>query len=389
MQISPEQKRIILEQYSQDSNLDLIDNLSEEKKSELLFVLWWKEMLKKKDKLNLSAEIIKHLCQTKLQTILFLEKENSNPIEKIDTTDYKNQYYLHKDSHINTLSIWQQSWEVLSSKHVFEHTISDLAKYKSWSLIEKIKYERWLFPNFSAKYRQQKNYIDKKYLSLDPEKVDLSVVDFLKTGEINKKKYNPNEELLLKKRLLDNHNYCKEILFWYEPLVLPKDQWYSQETTERIVKLKKEDKTLWYLVSENIPIRYTQDYLRKYRWNKISFEIFSDKESLIRYLGNQLFFIKKQRERFQETILYFTSLDTKAENKEDIKHAYIWFSTHGTFTDQFITQKLEQLISGENRGRKQIIDSIINQVREGIKESELKEAVMLEHYNTVLSNNFF
>ncbi len=387
--MSQEQKKELLEQYSQESNLNSMSDLSEAQKSELLFALGWKKMLEKKSNINRTPKIMKHLCQTKLQTLLLLEKHVTPPIEKIDTTDYKKQYSIHKDQYTNILSVWQQSWDILVSPHIFDHVISNWVKYKSWSLEEKMKHARWLSPNFSAKDRKQQNSINKKYTSLDPEKVDISVIDFLKTGEVQKKKYTPNEEVLLKQRLLDNHNYCKDVLFWYTPLVLPKEGWYSQKTTDRIVKLHQGEQSPWYLVSENMPIRYIQDHLKKYRWNEISFEIFANKESLVAYLQNELFFITKQRERFQETITYFTALDAKAENKENLLYAYIGFSTHGSFTDQYITQKLEQLISGDKRGNKQIIDAIIHQVKEGIKENEAKEKSMREHYNAITANNSF
>lgn len=389
MKISLEEKKQLLEKYSNDEGLHKIDHLSENEKSELLFVLWGEKMLTKANTFFRDKKIIKHLCQTKLQTLLLLEKQTQEPGEKIDTTNYKNHYAIYRDKYINMLSWWVLSWDVLVSKHVFDHVISDLSKYKSWSLAEKMKSARWLTPHFFSKKWQQAKFINKKYFSLDPEKVDLSIIDFLQTGKIQKKKYTPAEELALKQRLLCNHNDCKDILFWYEALVIPKNQGYGEGISERIVKLKKTDNAMWYLVSENIPVRYTEDHLKKYRGNEFSFEIFDTKESLVAYLKNELFFIKKQRERFQEAITYFTVLDSKAENKENLEYAYLWFSTHGTFTDQFITEKLEQLLSDEKRGHQQIIQSIIEQARKWIKESEIKEEIMWEHYNAVVYNDLF
>lgn len=379
----------ILKKHSEDNDLNLDLNLTETQKRNLLLALGWEEMIKKLDSFNRNAKSIKYLCQAKLQTLFLLEKQAKNSVEKIDNSDYKKHYSIHKDSYINMLSFGEQVWDVLISKHVFDHVNSNISKYKSWLLAEKMKHARWLSPSFSAKNRQKQSYINKKYLSLDPEKIESSIVNFLKTGELQKKKYTPAEELALKQRFLDNHNNCKEILFWYEALVIPKNEWYSEEITERIVKLKKEDKSVWYFVSENIPIRFTEDHLRKYRGNEFSFEIFDKKESLIAYLKNQLFFISKQRERFQEAITYFAVYDNKAENKQNIENAYLWFSTHGTFTDQFITEKLEQLLSGEKRGRNEIIKSIIEQAKKWIKESQIKEKIMWEHYNAVVYNDLF
>ena len=83
-------------------------------------------------------------------------------------------------------------------------------------------------------------------------------------------------------------------------------------------------------------------------------------------------------------------MDPKAEDKESITPAYFWFSTHGTYSDQIITEKLQQLVkSTDERGRKQIIDAIVNQARKWIKESSLKEQIMRDHYNALFSNHVF
>lgn len=75
-------------------------------------------------------------------------------------------------------------------------------------------------------------------MRLDPEKIDISIIAFLKTGVIEKRKYTPEEQILLKEWLIDNQEYCKEILFSYQPLLIPMEGGYNEQSTERIVKLK-------------------------------------------------------------------------------------------------------------------------------------------------------
>lgn len=388
--MSQEKLKNILEKYTNDIESNKIDKFSEIEKKEILFAIGWTDLLAKKDVINRDTKTIKYLCQTKLQSLFLLEKQFQNPVENINNTEYKTDYAIHKYNYTNNLAFGEQSWNISVSKHVLNHVISDVSRYKSWSLEEKMKHSRWLKPSFSVKNWEQQNIMNKKYISLDPEKVNLPIIDFLKTGGLEKKKYTPAEKLVLKQRFLANHNSCKEILFWYEALVLPKDDWYSQETTERIVKLKNKDKPIWYLVSENRPLRYTENHLRKYRWNDVSFEVFLTKETLLAYLKNELFFISKQRERFYEAITYLKTFDSKLEGKEKMEYAYLWFSTHGTFTDQVITEKLEQIISSKDkRGEAQTIESIIVQALKWIKESEIKEKIIREHYNAVIYNNLF
>lgn len=75
-------------------------------------------------------------------------------------------------------------------------------------------------------------------MHLDPEKIDVSMISFFKTGIVEKRKYTPEEQMVLKEWLLDNQEYCKEILFSYQPLFIPTEGGYKEQSTERIVKLK-------------------------------------------------------------------------------------------------------------------------------------------------------
>jgi hypothetical protein len=66
-------------------------------------------MIKKLDSFNRNAKSIKYLCQAKLQTLFLLEKQAKNSVEKIDNSDYKKHYSIHKDSYINMLSFGEQA----------------------------------------------------------------------------------------------------------------------------------------------------------------------------------------------------------------------------------------------------------------------------------------
>lgn len=390
MAITSDIQKKILERYSSKEFLNSMFKITEAQKDELLSALWAEIFSKKRDIMTRDKKIIKHLCETKLQTLELLENQAKELKEQPDTSEYKQLTSTHKNAYNISLEQWVKKADIILSPHVFDHVISDLSKYKSWLLWEKIKHARGLKPYFQSRNWGNEQEMTKKYLALDPEKVDLTIVDFLKTGKVSPKKYSPAEEIVIKQWLLENHDLCRDILLSYDPLILPKDLGYSESSTDRIVVLKKWDTKLWYLVSENVPVRSSERHLRKYRWNEFSFNVFENKESLLIYLKNQLDFIWQQTIRFNKAIDYFTIMDSEWTNKDNIEPAYISFSTHGTYTDQIITEKLEELLSSPwKRGHKQIIESIITQARKWIDESKLKEQIMWEHYNALYTNNVF
>ncbi len=318
-----------------------------------------------------------------------MENQPISNLEKIKKSDYKMQYAMHHDRYLNSIAFAFETWALFVSPHVFDHVSSNLAKYKSGILSEKIKHSRGLNPNFSVKNRKQQKELNKKYLWLDPEKIPLHIIDFFKNWEFRKKKYNPEETLLLKSWLIDNHNEVKDMLFNYDSLIIPTEEWYSDLESERVVKLKKDWDFFGYLLSKNIPIRYSEKHLRKYRWNDFAFEVFDKKDALMAYLRNELSYIKFQKDRFNELIKYFTVMDLSWENLENIERAYIWFGFWKTYSDQYIKEKLEQLLSWEKRWRKQIIEALVSQVQKALKESEEKFSILNEYYSAISKNNLF
>lgn len=95
-----EQQKAILKKYMDDQQLDQISIFSDKQKEEILQALQGNMLVTKRDKFQRDKKSIKYLCQTKLETLLLLEKqEQENPLEG-DNKKYQEKYTHHKDDYL-------------------------------------------------------------------------------------------------------------------------------------------------------------------------------------------------------------------------------------------------------------------------------------------------
>lgn len=90
----------ILEKYSDDQQLDQISIFSNKQKEEILQALQGSMLVAKRDKIQRDKKSIKYLCQTKLETLLLLEKqEQEKPLEE-NNKRYQEKYIHHKEDYL-------------------------------------------------------------------------------------------------------------------------------------------------------------------------------------------------------------------------------------------------------------------------------------------------
>jgi len=378
-------KRNIIEKY--------LEEFPYAQENDKLFeALWGQNLLKKKYKIANNKQAIEDLCEAKLQSILLMNSNKlSHPKENDDIPqEYIDSLNKHRDNYSHKIEDWVLKWDIIPSTHIFSHIESDLVKYRSGSFLEKMQYARGISLMYKVKNWQDKKFIYWDYLWLDPEKLPLELIDLIKNGKLTDK-HPQNQEYILSKRMLDNHDKVKDTLLDYTPLIIAKEEWYADSVTERIVSLSDSNwSTIWYVVSEDSPITYAEPHKKKYRWSEFRFKIFDKKTDLVTYLRNELKYIPAQQKRFEETIDYFTVQDPATTNFEAIEVAYKNFSHHGTYADQSIAIKLENLLGkndlGDKRWKRQIVESIIFSAQKWILESKYKEEIMKKHLLAIQEN---
>ena len=387
----------VIEKYLSPDKISNIAGWTDEEKKELLIALGGENLLKKEKTMKRDAKTIGMLCQQKLTTILSAQKNNTQKNSKyFDAKEfnelskkYNEDLSCQKEIYSRFIEEWFKKWDIVNPNHVLPHTQAQDFLYKSWSLLEKIKFSRGMSDIYNYKMKDHAliwKEKDRDYLRLNPEKIDPKILDFLKNHK-QQKKYNEFEKLELKKRCLENQEICKSILSSAKPLLLQED--WTQEgyiPTERIVSLYNGEKKR-YMTSEHSPIKYAESHLNKYRWDNVRFEIFETREALEKYLREQIkedWSMNRQYLRFQDALVNF-----KKDDEDELRAVLQWFQKHSSFTDQEIIKTIQEILAGEKRGLKQKIEALRGKIKKGMEENRKKKDIMDKHFIALRSNNIF